>query len=90
MLRLELDHVGVAVKSLDRGRDAYAKLGFTLAARSIHSGSRVPGGPVELWGSGNHCAMFREGYLEELGRVGDGESTEGTGGGGQPVSRVGS
>ena len=33
---------------------------------------------------------FREGYLEELGRVGDGESTEGTGGGGQPVSRVGS
>lgn len=67
MLKLELDHVGVAVRSLDRGRDAYAKLGFTLAARSIHSGSRVPGGPVEVWGSGNHCAMFHEGYLEIIG-----------------------
>ena len=35
--------------------------------RSIHSGSRVPGAPVEVWGSGNHCAMFREGYLEIIG-----------------------
>ncbi len=67
MLRLELDHVGVAVKSLDRGRDAYARLGFRLTARSFHSGSRVPGGPVETWGSGNHCAMFQEGYLEIIG-----------------------
>lgn len=67
MLKLELDHAGVAVKSLDRGRDAYARLGFTLTARSFHSGSRTPGGPVEIWGSGNHCAMFREGYLEIIG-----------------------
>lgn len=67
MLNLELDHVGVAVKSLDRGRDAYARLGFRLTARSFHSGSRSPGAPVEPWGSGNHCAMFREGYLEVLG-----------------------
>lgn len=67
MLKLELDHVGVAVRSLDRGRDAYARLGFKLAPRSFHSGSRVPGAPVEVWGSGNHCAMFREGYLEIIG-----------------------
>jgi len=67
MLELELDHVGVAVKSLDRGRDAFRRLGFTLTARSFHSGSRVPGGPVETWGSGNHCAMFAEGYLEIIG-----------------------
>ncbi len=67
MLNLELDHVGVAVKSLDRGRDAYARLGFRLTARSFHSGSRTPGAPVEPWGSGNHCAMFREGYLEVIG-----------------------
>ena len=67
MPRLELDHVGVAVKSLDRGRDAYARLGFQLTARGFHSGSRTPGGPVETWGSGNHCAMFREGYLEIIG-----------------------
>jgi catechol 2,3-dioxygenase-like lactoylglutathione lyase family enzyme len=67
MLKLELDHVGVAVKSLDRGREAYARLGFRLTARSFHSGSRTPGAPVEPWGSGNHCAMFREGYLEVIG-----------------------
>lgn len=67
MLALELDHVGVAVKSLERGRQAYARLGFTLTARSFHSGSRAPGAPVETWGSGNHCAMFREGYLEIIG-----------------------
>ena len=67
MLRLELDHVGVAVKSLDRGRDAFQRLGFTLTARSFHSGSRMPGAPVETWGSGNHCAMFEEGYLEIIG-----------------------
>ncbi len=66
-MKRELDHVGVAVKSLDRGRDAYTRLGFQLAARSFHSGSRATGSPVEPWGSGNHCAIFREGYLEIIG-----------------------
>jgi len=33
----------------------------------MHSGSREPGAPVEPWGSGNHCAMFRQGYLEVIG-----------------------
>jgi len=68
-LPLELDHVGIAVNSLDEGRDVYDRLGFTLTSRSIHSGSRTPGGPVEPWGSGNHCAMFENGYLEILGLV---------------------
>ena len=66
-MKRELDHVGVAVKSLDRGRDAYTRMGFQLAARSFHSGSRATGSPVEPWGSGNHCAMFHEGYLEIIG-----------------------
>ena len=66
-MRRELDHVGVAVKSLDRGRDAFARLGFQLTARSFHSGSASAGAPVTAWGSGNHCAMFREGYLEIIG-----------------------
>ena len=66
-MKRELDHCGVAVSDLDRGRDAYARLGFQLTARSFHSGSRTAGGPVEPWGSGNHCAMFREGYLEIIG-----------------------
>lgn len=66
-MKRELDHVGVGIRSLDRGRDAYTRLGFQLTERSIHSGARTTGGPVEPWGSGNHCAMFRDGYLEILG-----------------------
>ena len=66
-MKRELDHCGVAVSSLDRGRDAYARLGFQLTARSLHCGSRAAGAPVEPWGSGNHCAIFREGYLEIIG-----------------------
>lgn len=68
-LTLTLDHVGVAVKDLDLGKQAFSRLGFTLTPRSIHSGARSPGAPVEPWGSGNHCAMFREGYLEIIGVV---------------------
>lgn len=66
-MKRELDHVGVAVSDLERGRAAYARLGFQLTAKSLHSGARSTGGPVEAWGSGNHCAMFRDGYLEIIG-----------------------
>ncbi len=66
-LDLELDHTGVAVRDLDVGQTAYQRLGFTLTSRSFHSGSRTAGGPVEKWGSGNHCAMFENGYLEIIG-----------------------
>ena len=66
-LPLELDHVGLAINDLEVGRQAYDKLGFTLTSRSIHQGSREPGGPVEPFGSGNHCAMFEKGYFEVMG-----------------------
>jgi hypothetical protein len=66
-LNLELDHTGVAVRDLDVGQAAYQRLGFTLTPRSFHFGSRTAGGPVEKWGSGNHCAMFEDGYLEIIG-----------------------
>lgn len=66
-LHLELDHVGVAVPDLESGRAAYARLGFRLTPRSLHAGSLTPGGPVQPWGSGNHCAMFEWGYLEVIG-----------------------
>ena len=66
-LHLVLDHTGVAVRDLDIGQKTYEKLGFTLTPRSFHSGSRTAGGPVEKWGSGNHCAMFEDGYLEIIG-----------------------
>ncbi len=66
-LNLELDHVGVAVGDLDMAHAVYGRLGFTLTPRSIHAGSHEPGGPVKPMGSGNHCAMFANGYLELIG-----------------------
>ncbi|MCC6532052.1 MAG: VOC family protein [Burkholderiales bacterium] len=67
MLELELDHVGIAVEDLERGRAAFARLGFRLTARSLHAGSPAPAAPVIPWGSGNHCAMLESGYLEVIG-----------------------
>jgi catechol 2,3-dioxygenase-like lactoylglutathione lyase family enzyme len=64
-----LDHVGVIARDLDAAQAAYKRLGFRLTARSMHSGATVPGGPVEPWASGNHCAMFHQGYLEVLGEA---------------------
>ncbi len=66
-IALDLDHVGIAVADLEAGREAFERLGFTLKARSYHQDSRLPGGPVEPWGSANHCAMLTDGYLEVLG-----------------------
>jgi hypothetical protein len=66
-MSVELDHIGVAIRDLERGRAAYERLGFNLAPRSIHRGSPAPGAPVIPFGSGNHCAMFRKGYLEVVG-----------------------
>src|SRR3954463_14735337 len=65
--QVRLDHVGVAIRDLERGRAAYERLGFRLTPRSIHRGSPAPGAPVIPFGSGNHCAMFRDGYLEIVG-----------------------
>lgn len=64
---LFLDHVGVAVRNLDAAKEGFQRLGFQLTARSLHSGATSPGGAVEPWGTGNHCAMFADGYLEVIG-----------------------
>lgn len=66
-MSVELDHIGVAIRNLEHGRAAYERLGFTLTRASIHRGSPSPGAPVIPFGSGNHCAMFRKGYLEVVG-----------------------
>lgn len=66
-MQRRLDHVGVAVADLERGRAQYARLGFRLTERSLHAGARTAGGPIEPWGSGNHCAMLGDGYLEIIG-----------------------
>jgi catechol 2,3-dioxygenase-like lactoylglutathione lyase family enzyme len=48
-----LDHAVILVRDLDRARDTYARLGFTLTPRGFHS-----------LGSQNHCVMFGRDYLE--------------------------
>ncbi|MGH7126574.1 MAG: VOC family protein, partial [Stellaceae bacterium] len=64
---LFLDHVAVVVSDLARAAKTYARLGFQLTPESSHKGPVKPGGPLEPYGSGNHCAMFKGGYLEILG-----------------------
>ena len=36
-LQLQLDHVGVVISDLERGRRDYARLGFNLTAGSDHA-----------------------------------------------------
>jgi catechol 2,3-dioxygenase-like lactoylglutathione lyase family enzyme len=67
METLTLDHVGIVVGDLDRASETYRRLGFRLTPRSSHKLRTAPDGPFELLGSGNHCIMFRQGYLELLG-----------------------
>lgn len=67
MTELALDHVGIGLRDLERGRAAYERLGFRLTSRSMHAGSPSAGAPVVPWGSGNHCAMLAQGYIEVLG-----------------------
>ena len=50
-----IDHVVVLVRDLDRARDAYARMGFTLTPRGHHT-----------LGSQNHCLMFGRDYVELL------------------------
>lgn len=62
-----LDHLAVVVPDLARARENYRRLGFRLTPQSSHKGRLTPDGPVELWGAGNHCTMFQEGYFEIYG-----------------------
>ena len=64
---LVLDHVAVVVPDLARAAASYERLGFRLTPQSSHKGPLKPGGPLEPFGTGNHCAMFTDGYLELLG-----------------------
>lgn len=50
-----LDHVVILVHDLDRARDTYARMGFTLTPRGFHT-----------LGSQNHCIMLGSDYLELL------------------------
>lgn len=66
---LTLDHVALVTADLNASKEDYEKLGFRLTRESAHRGKLTPEGPVEPWGSGNRCAMFRQGYYEILGVV---------------------
>ncbi len=59
-----LDHVGIAGADLAALSAAYERLGFTLTPPARHSGRRTPEGPIVPFGTGNRCAMLREGYIE--------------------------
>jgi catechol 2,3-dioxygenase-like lactoylglutathione lyase family enzyme len=50
-----IDHAVVLVRDLDKARDTYARMGFTLTPRGYHT-----------LGSQNHCVMFGRDYLELL------------------------
>ena len=54
-----LDHVIIAVRNLDKAAATYRRLGFTLTPRGLHEGK----------GTGNHCIMFKNSYIELLGIV---------------------
>lgn len=64
-----LDHIGVAVPDLEAAAETYRRLGFQLTPLQQQAGPLEPGGPVIRWGSANHCAMLRQGYLELIGIV---------------------
>lgn len=66
---LRLDHLGLGIRDLVAAATAYERMGFTLSPLSMHAGTTTPGGPTVPWGSGNRCAMFRNGYLELLGLI---------------------
>jgi catechol 2,3-dioxygenase-like lactoylglutathione lyase family enzyme len=53
-----IDHCMIVVRDLDAAAARYRRLGFSLTPRGIHSA---------YMGTGNHCIMFQEDYLELLG-----------------------
>lgn len=64
-----LDHIAIMTPDLGAAGAAFERLGFSLTPLSQHSGARTAGGAVELWGTGNRCAMLRRGYIELMGIV---------------------
>lgn len=64
-----VNHVGVAVRDLDKAAGLYEALGFTLSPLSKHFGSTKPGQPAEPLATGNRCAIFPRNYIELLGIV---------------------
>jgi len=63
MAATSLDHVGIAGRDLGALAAAYESLGFRLSPLGRHH-APGPDGVVRPIGTGNRCAMLRQGYLE--------------------------
>jgi catechol 2,3-dioxygenase-like lactoylglutathione lyase family enzyme len=61
-----IDHVIIAVRDLERARQDWSRLGFTLTPRGRHSGQ----------GTANHCIMFENDFFELLGIVDPADNVE--------------
>ncbi|MBM9595974.1 VOC family protein [Roseitranquillus sediminis] len=59
-----IDHVFLLVHDLDAAHDAYARMGFNVSPRGLHSAHK---------GSANHTMMFADDYIELLGLVAETE-----------------
>lgn len=67
MTDLTLDHVGIAVRDLDRAAAQFRRLGFALTERGYHTLPAGPDGVRPRVGTGNSCAMLQHGYVELIG-----------------------
>jgi catechol 2,3-dioxygenase-like lactoylglutathione lyase family enzyme len=61
-----IDHVIIVVRDLERARQDWSRLGFTLTPRGRHSGQ----------GTANYCMMFENDFLELLGIVDPADNVE--------------
>lgn len=66
-----LDHAAIFVDEFDRSGHVLQRLGFTMTPFRAHSSALRPGDPITLLGTGNRCAMLREGFIEVLGPTSD-------------------
>lgn len=68
MIASSLDHLGWANRDPWVLHARFERLGFQLTPWVSHAGSVMPGWPTVPFGTGNRCAMLRDGsYLELLG-----------------------
>jgi hypothetical protein len=64
-----LDHVGWFVPDMESTASAFEQLGFILTPFVAQTNADPDGGPPVPAGTGNRCAMLRQGYLEFLAAV---------------------
>ncbi|OAN44474.1 VOC family protein [Magnetospirillum moscoviense] len=61
-----LDHAVIAVRDLNQAAETFARLGFTLTPKGVHS----------EWGTANHCIMFGQDYIALQAAEGAGSEAE--------------